>query len=194
MKKIVFSLIIIVSIFNIGCSSSDSVELVKENSFRIDTMPTWISNPPTSDATYFVTSNAKEENFYRSILEAEKDSKHLISKWIDIKVNNVIDKYTDQINAENYDNIEMFKLYTSQVSKSILSFANREQLYRANDETVYILMRVRKSDIRKAFDRANSTVSLNFSKPTESQLLDQDMVEEFKTQLLNDVDIMSINL
>jgi uncharacterized membrane protein YheB (UPF0754 family) len=188
LKKTILSLIIIVSIFNlIGCTVSDSAPLVKENASRIDSFPTWISNPPKSSNIYYASANAQEKTFHLSITEAEKKAKNVISQWIEKNVNTIIETQKNQLSSNCYEGLEIFEQFTSQVLKNILSSVTREQLYRANDGTVYVLMRIRMSDIRNAFDRANSTISQNFNEPTEAELVNQKMIEDFENLLIKDI-------
>jgi len=187
MKKILLSLLVVVSLFSmIGCASTskDVVPPVEKSNSLLDSLPEWILNTPKAADMHYAVGTAKAANLQTSIKRAEAEGRTAISEWISTSVNEVIKTYVnDAGSGDNRQNIDAFEAISVQVSQSVLNGVTREKLYQADDGTVYVLMGIPLSNVEKAFEPASQAVAENFAVNEAAEAANQKMADAFSAIL-----------
>ncbi|MGD1823066.1 MAG: hypothetical protein ACPKM0_09950 [Pleomorphochaeta sp.] len=188
MKKILLSLLVVISLFSmVGCATAPKAELAvpEATNTKLDQLPDWILTTPKSADMHYAIGTAKAANLQTSIKRAEAEGRTSISEWIKTSVKEVIKTYVnDAGSGDNRQNLDAFEAISVQVSESVLSGVTREKLYQADDGTVYVLMAIPLSNVEKSFEPASQAVADAYEENEAAAAANEKMADAF-AKLLN---------
>ncbi len=180
-KASIIALSIVAILLLAGCAST---EKEATSSITLTEMPDWVLSQASlqTEEKHYVVGYGHMSTFRNSLMQAQADARNQIAIWVNVAIDNIINTYTNDAGLSESDNrqaLDVFESVSRQRAQAMLSGVTQEDMWQAEDGSVYVLMSISADGVINPLEQANEEAFEKNEAAAEANRMMQNALENY---------------